>query len=135
MTTTITITFNNKIAHYYDSFDELLQLPNYNEITSINCSNMNLTNLPQLPNCLTYLRCYYNELTSLPLLPNSLTVLYCWNNNLTSLPQLPNSLIKLDCENNNLISLLELQTDSMSQPAIISSSCGRRGLPNLLTHL
>ena len=47
----------------------------------LECSNNNLTELPELPNSLSYLSCFTNNLTELPDLPNSLNELYCSCNN------------------------------------------------------
>ena len=79
----ITIKFNDNIEHQYNSFDEITQLYNYDEIIYLNCANNNLSSngLPQLPNSLENLYCFDNKLSSLPQLPNSLTCLNCWNNN------------------------------------------------------
>ena len=94
---TTTIKFNDNIEHQYNSFDEITQLDNYDEIVYIDCYNNNLSSLPQLPNSLEVLSCKYNNLSSLPQLSNSLKDLYCNNNNLSNLPQLPNSLKELYC--------------------------------------
>ena len=76
----ITIKFNDNIEHQYNSFDEITQLDNYDEIIYIECYNNNLSSLPQLPNSLKILWCSDNNLSSLPQLPNSLEDLY-WNDN------------------------------------------------------
>ena len=73
---TITIMFNDNIRHYYNSFGEILQLDNYNDIINIDCSRNNLFSLPKLPNSLEILWCSSNNLSSLPELPNSLTHLH-----------------------------------------------------------
>ena len=125
---TIIIRFNDNIEHQYYSFDELLQLPNYNEITHLDCYNNYLTSLPQLPNSLIELSCYNNNLTSLPELPNSLTHLNLWNDNLTNLPQLPNSLTHLHCSSNNLTNLPQLPN---SLNTLICSSNNLKSLPLL----
>ena len=105
----ITISMVNKYTELqYYSFEELLKLENYNDITFIVCSNMNLTELPELPSNLTHLHCEYNKLTKLPKLPNGLINLYCNNNKLSKLPELPNKLYRLDCENNELINLPQI---------------------------
>ena len=49
---TITIKFSNNIEHIYNSFDDILQLDNYNDIFYINCNGNSLTSLPNLPNSL-----------------------------------------------------------------------------------
>jgi hypothetical protein len=105
---TITIMFNDNIRHYYNSFGEILQLDNYNDIINIDCSRNNLFSLPKLPNSLEILWCYNNYLSSLPKLPNSLIQLHCYNNKLSSLPELPNSLRQIYSSHNNLSCLPEL---------------------------
>ena len=103
---TIEVKFEDNNEEFrYISFEELLKLDNYNDITFLHCGYNNLTSLPTLPSSLTYLYCGDNNLTSLPTLPSSLTELYCSDNNLTSLPTLPSSLIKLWCGYNKLTSL------------------------------
>jgi len=94
-----------------DSFDELIQLDNYNDIIKIHCDHNELTTLPKLPNNLEKLCCSYNQLTMLPKLPNSLEELRCYYNQLTLLPELPNSLEKLSCFYNQLTILPELPTN------------------------
>jgi len=107
--TTITIKYSlegNGVK--YKNFIEIQQLPNYDSIVYINCSNNNLTSLPSnLPGSVRELECSYNNLTSLPSnLPESLQKLWCSGNNLTELPSnLPESLQELDCSNNKLTSL------------------------------
>ena len=105
---TITIKFNDNIKHEYNSFDQITQLDNYDEIIYINWHNNKLSSLPQLPNSLEILWCSSNNLYCLPQLPISLISLSCYNNNLSSLPQLPKSLIYLYCDHNNLSSLPQL---------------------------
>jgi Leucine-rich repeat (LRR) protein len=51
-------------------------------------------------NILDFLNCSNNQLTSLPELPFNLKILECNNNQLTSLPELPSTLEYLNCENN-----------------------------------
>ena len=72
---------NDKLIEQ-NTFGEIIQLDNYNDIKYIDCYNNNLTSLPDnLPNSLERLWCYNNNLTNLPdNLPNSLKVLYCDNN-------------------------------------------------------
>jgi Leucine-rich repeat (LRR) protein len=67
---------------------ELPELPN--NLQELDCSNNQLTSLPVLPNTLKYLNCSDNSLTILPILPDTLEDLVCRNNNLTNFPNLPN---------------------------------------------
>ena len=102
----------------YNTFEEIIQLENYDDIKCINFYNNNLTSLPDnLPNSLEILWCDNNNLTSLPNnLPNSLEILWCYNNNLTSLPDnLPYSLKELWCDNNNLTRLPDNLPNSLKE--------------------
>jgi uncharacterized repeat protein (TIGR01451 family) len=73
--------------------------------TVLDCSNNNITNLPNLPNLLKFFYCNKNQLTSLPSVPISLTHLDCSQNQLTSLPTIPSTLKSLNCSFNDLPSL------------------------------
>ena len=104
----ITIKFSDDIKHKYNSFNEILNLDNYNKITYLDCDDNNLTSLPELPESLMDMNCSFNNLTSLPKLPKSLKWLSCHHNNLTSLPELSKSLEYLYCSFNKLTSLPKL---------------------------
>ena len=58
----IYIKFNLNNKSIYNSFDDIINLPNYNDILYIDCNNNQLTNLPNLPQQLKDLRCYNNQL-------------------------------------------------------------------------
>jgi len=134
----IDIKFKDRDTEYrYDTFIQVQQLENYNDIVYINCNDNELYYLPDtlpsslqklncggnfmtslpdtLPNSLQQLYCYKNRLTSLPdTLPCSLQTLVCYENELTSLPEhLPNSLQKLHCYENELTSLPEHLPNSL----------------------
>ena len=83
-------------------------LKNYIKLEIFECSNCNLSQLPDLPKSLKYLNCSFNKLVKLPDLPNSLSELHCFENNLIELPNLPNSLTSLACYGNKLIKLPNL---------------------------
>lgn len=83
--------------------NELPPIPD--DCSELDCSDNNLTFLPELPNCTTLI-CYNNKLTSLPKLPNCFE-LGCSENQLTSLPDLPKCKI-LYCRQNKLRSLPNL---------------------------
>ena len=72
----------------------------------LNCSNNQLTSLPEKLKVGGSLYCYNNQLTSLP---EKLNVgsLYCYNNKLTSLPEKLKVGSYLNCYNNKLTSLPE----------------------------
>ena len=91
----IAIRYIEYIEYYYNSFEEILKLDNYNDITYMDCSNMSLSSLPELPNSLEELWCNKNILSSLPELPNTLIYLVCSDNKISSLPELPNSLTRI----------------------------------------
>ena len=74
----------------------------------INCSQNNLSKLPNLPKNLEKLICSNNKLTELPELPKYLDELDVDNNKIIKLPKLPNTLISLDCSHNKLTELLKL---------------------------
>ena len=68
------------IIYKYDTLEKVLDLPNYDDITSILCNNIGLVKLPpHLPNSLRGLDCSDNpELTELPTeLPPLLNVVIC----------------------------------------------------------
>ena len=71
-------------------------------------SGQGLTELPALPENVTYLNCKQNEFTELPPLPDTLQHLLCDRNRLVRLPPLPKSLITLTCSNNQLVNLPDL---------------------------
>jgi Leucine-rich repeat (LRR) protein len=80
----------------------------FEKIEVLNCSNNQLTSLPELPDGLEMLDCAFNQFISLPELPGGLKELYCSFNHFTSLPELPDGLKVLDCSFNQLTSLPEL---------------------------
>lgn len=85
---------------------QLVELPPLPEgVRNLYCSFNQLTSLPPLPSTLTFLSCGNNQLVSLPPLPSTLTYLACGNNQLVSLPPLPSTLSTLSCSNNQLVAL------------------------------
>lgn len=83
-----------------DCYDmQLTSLPNLPQCQRLYCGANQLTTLPELPHC-RYLECTNNQLISLPELPQC-QYLYCWNNQLTTLPELPHCR-DLYCQNNHL---------------------------------
>ena len=91
---------DDKNTKHYNSFDEVQQLENYNDITYLDCSENSLDILPDLPHSLTYLDCSGNDLYNLPKLPHILKNLNCSVNMLSSLAELPEKLEELCCHNN-----------------------------------
>ena len=104
---------------------ELPVLPNNLKI--LYCDNNELTTLPELPNNLQRLVCDKNKLRNLPTLPNSLKILDCDDNKLTALPELPNSLQKLVCSYNRLSNLPILPN------TLQELNCNNNKLPTLPT--
>ncbi len=97
----------------------------------LDLSNLDLTELPILPDNLQILYCYYNNLTSLPNnLPDNLQVLNCSRNQLTSLPILPNTIQVLYCNYNQLTSLPEHLPNNLKE-----LNCSRNQLTSLPEHL
>ena len=91
------------------SDNQLTNLPELNHsLEWLVCFNNKLTSLPKLNDNLERLNCDENKLTSLPQLNKNLRFLYCYGNQLTSLPQLNNSLKILHCSNNQLTRLPKL---------------------------
>lgn len=110
-----------------DTFQEIYDIPDYDNISylsvacnyltslprlpknlkSLHCNYNNIKRLPELPDGLEELICHTNELTELPQLPNTIRRIYCFQNKLTSLPKLPDSLIELYCYDNYLTKLPE----------------------------
>ncbi len=88
------------------SFLNVTEIPALsNSLKYFNCIANNITLWPSLPDSLLYFDCRYNNLISLPQLPNSLQYFDCFYNQLSSLPPLPDSLKYLNCGFNNLTSL------------------------------
>jgi Leucine-rich repeat (LRR) protein len=103
----ITLLRENKCKVEYDeefnpnwSDEELLS-----HVIKLDCSENQLTTLPDLPNC-QILTCHNNQLTILPDLPNC-EELFCGFNQLTALPDLPKC-IRLYCDRNRLHRLPDL---------------------------
>jgi Leucine-rich repeat (LRR) protein len=84
--------------------DKNISLEEQKELTSIYCSNKQLTSLEGIENCLNleYLSCSYNKLTSLNGIKylNKLKHLDCWDNKLASLNGIENltNLVELYCD-------------------------------------
>lgn len=68
------------------------------ELLQFNCSNTDVTFLPELPKGLKSLYCFSTSLTDLPKLPNTLEKLECSNTRVKRLPELPEKLIVLYCD-------------------------------------
>lgn len=88
----------------YNNITELLNIPT--QLTHLNTSYcVNLDTIGQLPSSLTYLNCSYNQVSTLPTLPNSLEKLFCSVNTIDQIIYLPHNLTHIDCSFNNLTEL------------------------------
>ena len=91
----------NGEPNFFDSFDKINEIENYENIKYIKCSSLRLNKIPNnLPKDLLYLDCSYNNLCELPSLPFKLKYLDCSHNKLTKLPTLPEQLKTLICHDN-----------------------------------
>lgn len=85
------------------NISDLTGIDGFSSLTSLNCTNNNLTALPdKLPSKIQSLNVEHNKITHFKNLPNTLKQLDCSNNALTSLPELPFSLLMLDCSYNKI---------------------------------
>jgi len=103
--------FNDTKKYKFTDINHLDTLDNKSNIKLLDCSNNQLTQLPQLPKNLKYLYCSSNQLTELPLLPPNLKILDCIYNKLTQLPKLTSNLTNLSCSNNKLNGLPQLPSN------------------------
>jgi len=101
-------TYNRMINEISVNENQLIKQHLSSDGKSLNIGNLNLTELPELPEGLERLYCTNNQLTKLPKLPKGLERLYCDNNQLTELPELPKGLKYLYCGNNKLTKLPEI---------------------------
>jgi Leucine-rich repeat (LRR) protein len=125
------ITYNTQEdINEYNSFEEII---NCNSVVKINCSNNQLTSLPDnmnFPN-LKEFNCSYNQLTSLPDNMNfpNLQTFDCNNNELTSIPDNMNfpNLQTFHCPVNKLT----LLPDNMNFPNLQTFNCHNNQLTTL----
>ena len=101
---------DNDEDYITQTFDDIVNLENYNDIRYIDCGYNELNVLPPLPTKIEILWCEYNLLNVLPPLPESLKELYCYRNRLKELPNLPKGLTELWCFNNKLTFLQPFPT-------------------------
>ena len=126
----ITVTYSNGTNKTFKSFDDITDNDN---VIELDCSNNNLTHLPENMNFpkLEVLYCYDNNLTHLPDNMNfpNLKRITCFGNKLTQLPENMNfpNLKSFSCSSNKLTHL----RDNMNFPNLKSFSCSI----NKLTHL
>ena len=101
------IQYFENLTHLNCSYNQITQLPNLpsnlNYLNTSHCVNLNL--ISSFPHSLEFIDCSYNQINNLPNLPSNLKQLYCAFNSLNTLPNLPYNLTHIDCSFNNLTSL------------------------------
>lgn len=124
---------------------DLTGVAGFASLTSLNCTNNNLTFIPTLPPSLKTLFISNNKITQLTNIPENLTALYCISNQLKTIPELPTRLEIFDCSYNILTILPKmpstLKTLFCSNNQIIALpelpktlqglECGNNNLKNL----
>jgi len=121
--------FTGGIDVSYQNISDLIGIEAFTALTSLYCSNNQLTSLDVSANtALTQLWCHRNQLNSLDVSANTaLTELYCSDNQLTSLDVTANTaLTVLVCSGNQLTSL-----DVSANTAFISLFCSSNQLTSL----
>jgi Secretion system C-terminal sorting domain len=109
-TSSTLVTSSTTLLCSHASIANLSGIEYFTSLTTLNCSNNNLTALPTLPDSLTTLYCSSNHLTSLPSLPLGLIYLYCDLNSISALPALPSMMQELYCSDNPISTLPPLPT-------------------------
>ena len=101
------IQYFENLTHLNCSYNQITQLPdlpsNLTYLNTSHCINLNL--IESFPHSLEFIDCSYNQINNLPDLPSNLKQLYCAFNSLNTLPNLPYNLTHIDCSFNNLTSL------------------------------
>ena len=101
------IQYFENLTHLNCSYNQITQLPNLpsnlNYLNTSHCVNLNL--ISSFPNSLEFIDSSYNQINNLPDLPTNLKQIYCAFNTLNKLPNLPYNLTHIDCSFNNLTSL------------------------------
>lgn len=128
--------FKNLRTLYCTTYASVTNLPALpDSITYIDFQGIGLSTLPHLPDSLQFLNVGFSQLTSLPALPQGLKTLYCNNNHLRSIPPLPDSLHIFQCYLNKLTSLPALPARLISLDCSSDSLTSLPGLPRTLTSL
>lgn len=101
------IKYFENLTHLNCSYNQITQLPELPpNLTYLNTSHcINLITIESLPHSLEFIDCSFNQINILPDLPSNLKQLYCAVNTLNMLPNLPYNLTHIDCSFNNLTSL------------------------------
>ena len=101
------IIYFENLTHLNCSYNQITQLPELpSNLIYLNSSHcINLSTIESFPHNLEFIDCSYNQINILPDLPSNLKELYCAFNSLSLLPNLPYYLTHIDCSFNNLTSL------------------------------
>lgn len=101
------IIYFENLTHLNCSYNQITQLPELpSNLIYLNSSHcINLSTIESFPHSLEFIDCSYNQINILPDLPSNLKELYCAFNSLSLLPNLPYYLTHIDCSFNNLTSL------------------------------
>lgn len=101
------IIYFENLTHLNCSYNQITQLPELpSNLIYLNSSHcINLSTIESFPHSLEFIDCSYNQINILPDLPSNLKELYCAFNSLSLLPNLPYHLTHIDCSFNNLTSL------------------------------
>lgn len=118
----------NTEEYLYDTYESLLCLTNFNNITHIDCSNTPIETLDPLPLEILELKCNGCELQLLPeTLPENIRYIDCSNNKMFSLPSiLPPRLKYFKCSNNNLKAYLTYTLDFNDIPEGLHMECNNQ---------
>lgn len=109
-TTSLAVTTRTSVNVQNKLISDLTGIQYFKSLKELACAQNLLTNIPTLPDALTYLDCSENQLSSLPILNDSLKYLTCTTNQLSSLPTLPIFLTQLKCGDNQLTFIPSLPT-------------------------
>jgi len=113
----------------------LAGLEYFTSLTTLDCTDNQLTSLPALPGTLTGLWCTGNRLTSLPALHTGLEYLTCDSNQIAALPTLPSGLKELDCKDNRLTVLPSLPSSLLLVHCSGNALTALPALPSSLRYL
>lgn len=126
-TTCTSLLAATQLSVRYNTISNLDGVKYFKNISLLNCMDISLSTLPELPTSLTVLYASNNLLTTLPALPPGLQTLYIDQNRLSSIPALPSTLKDMDVGYNQLTNLPVL-------PNLTRLNCNNNrlnSLPNL----
>ena len=95
------------------SLSQLQDLSN-TSLALMTCTNTPITQLPNLPNVMSYINVNTNHLTNISTLPGGLTQFYCDNSYISSLASLnmPNTIVSMSLSNNTNLNTLPVALPS-----------------------